>query len=156
MQTGAPLSQGIGYCSARPAGALAGRRERQGADRPYSCIGAGHALRLKWIGAGRSHRRMVQSARHGRHKLRDDQVRHCPAMGSLCAGTLSLMPRGTRHELTGILLEGDFYPVLRVADGGEWRLEITKAWRPLLGKRVAIIGVRDGFDLIAVERITLA
>lgn len=77
-------------------------------------------------------------------------------MGSLCAGALPLMPRGTRHELTGILLDGDFYPVLRVADGGEWRLEITKTWRPLLGKRVAIIGVRDGFDLIAVERITLA
>ncbi|MEC3909699.1 DUF5818 domain-containing protein [Sphingobium sp. CR2-8] len=99
---------------------------------------------------------MVQSAGHGRHKLRHDQVRHCPAMGSLCAGALPLMPRGTRHELTGILLEGDFYPVLRVADGGEWRLEIAKTWRPLLGKRVAIIGVRDGFDLIAVERIALA
>ncbi len=77
-------------------------------------------------------------------------------MGSLCAGVLSLMPRGTRHELTGILLEGDFYPVLRVADGGEWRLEITKKWRHLLGKRVAVIGMRDGFDLIAVEQITLA
>lgn len=77
-------------------------------------------------------------------------------MGPLCAGALPLMPRGTRHELTGILLEGDFYPVLRLADGGEWRLEITKAWQPLLGKRVAIIGVRDGFDLIAVDQITLA
>jgi hypothetical protein len=77
-------------------------------------------------------------------------------MGSLCAGALPLMPMGTRHELTGILLEGDLYPVLRVADGGEWRLEITRKWRPLLGKRVAIIGVHDGFDLIAVEQITLA
>jgi hypothetical protein len=46
--------------------------------------------------------------------------------------------------------------VLRVADGGEWRLDITKKWRPLLGKRVTIIGVRDGFDLIPVEWITMA
>lgn len=57
------------------------------------------------------------------------------------------MPQGTRHELTGILLAGNFYPILRVADGGEWRLEITKPWRHLLGQRVVVAGVRDGFDL---------
>ena len=65
------------------------------------------------------------------------------------------MHKGTCHELTGILLEGNFYPVLRVVDGGEWRLEITKSWRHLLGQRVVITGVRDGFDLIVVKRISL-
>lgn len=65
------------------------------------------------------------------------------------------MPKGTCHELTGILLEGNFYPVLRVADGGEWRLETTKSWRHLLGQRVVITGVRDGFDLIVVKRISV-
>ncbi|MFP5434374.1 MAG: DUF5818 domain-containing protein [Alphaproteobacteria bacterium] len=65
------------------------------------------------------------------------------------------MPRGTRHELTGILLEGDgLYPVLRVPDGGEWRLEVTKRYRHLLGQRVSVTGVRDGFDLLAVDQIT--
>lgn len=66
------------------------------------------------------------------------------------------MPKGTHHELTGQLMEGTFYPVLRVADGGEWRLEITKSWRHLLGQQVIITGVREGFDLIVVERISVA
>lgn len=66
------------------------------------------------------------------------------------------MPKGTRHELTGQLVEGTFYPVLRVADGGEWRLEITKSWRHLLGQRVIITGVRDGFDLVVVHQISAA
>lgn len=63
------------------------------------------------------------------------------------------MPRGTRHDLTGLLLSRDSCPVLRMDDGGEWRLEITRRHRHLLGTRVQISGTRDGFDLIAVERI---
>lgn len=67
------------------------------------------------------------------------------------------MPRGTSHELTGILLEGDgCFPVLKVPDGGEWRLECTKRWRHLLGQRVAVNGVRDGFDLLAVTHLNEA
>ena len=41
------------------------------------------------------------------------------------------MPRGTRRELIGILLGDDPYPVLRVADGGEWRLDCSSSCRHL-------------------------
>ncbi len=63
------------------------------------------------------------------------------------------MPKGTRHELTGRLIPGDLYPILQVDGGGEWRLDIASSWRTLSGRRVLVTGVRDGFDLIAVDRI---
>lgn len=64
------------------------------------------------------------------------------------------MPKGTHHELTGFLLEGDgFYPVLRVPDGGEWRLEVIQRYKHLLGHRVTVRGTRDGFDLLCVTRV---
>lgn len=64
------------------------------------------------------------------------------------------MPRGTVEKLTSVLLDaGGPFPVLRVPDGGEWRLEVTQRWRHLLGKRVVVAGVRDGFDVLAVDRI---
>ncbi len=64
------------------------------------------------------------------------------------------MPRGTRETLTGILLDGSGpFPVLKVPGGGEWQLEVTQRWRHLLGKRVLVTGVRDGFDILAVDRI---
>lgn len=66
------------------------------------------------------------------------------------------MPRGTHHELTGILLEARGAPVLRVDDGGEWRLDIGKRYRDLLGLRVQVTGKRSGFDLLDVERIDRA
>jgi len=63
------------------------------------------------------------------------------------------MPRGTQHELVGILLDNGPGPVLRMSDGGEWRLEIAKRHRHLSGSRVRVTGIRDGFDLIAVKHI---
>ncbi len=64
------------------------------------------------------------------------------------------MPNGTRHELTGLLLRGDgFYPVLKMPDGGEWRLEVERRYQHLIGRRVSVIGTRDGFDLLAVSCI---
>ncbi|WP_374552383.1 DUF5818 domain-containing protein [Sphingobium yanoikuyae] len=66
------------------------------------------------------------------------------------------MPRGTRHELTGILLENGLYPVLRVSDGGEWRLDLRSSYRHLLGLRVRIRGVRSDFDMLDVESIEAA
>ncbi|NIJ16371.1 DUF5818 domain-containing protein [Sphingobium vermicomposti] len=63
------------------------------------------------------------------------------------------MHRPTRHELIGILLENGHYPVLRVQDGGEWRLEILKRHKHLLGMRAKVTGTRDGFDLLAVDHI---
>jgi len=63
------------------------------------------------------------------------------------------MPRGTRHELIGILLGGDPYPVLRVADGGEWRLDCTRSCRHLLGRRDRGVGTSSDFDMLDVEQI---
>nr|WP_272800206.1 DUF5818 domain-containing protein [Sphingobium sp. AntQ-1] len=37
--------------------------------------------------------------------------------------------------------------------GGEWRLDITKRHKHLVGTRVRVVGVRDGFDLLAVQKI---
>lgn len=63
------------------------------------------------------------------------------------------MPRGTAHELVGLLLRDGRSLVLRVDDGGEWRLDAPgRAWR-LLGRRVRVTGTRDGFDLLAVRSI---
>ncbi|MFC4595086.1 DUF5818 domain-containing protein [Sphingobium tyrosinilyticum] len=63
------------------------------------------------------------------------------------------MPRGTFHTLTGILLENGSCPVLRVEDGGEWRLDIGGRYRSLLGLRVRLHGARSGFDLLDVNCI---
>ena len=66
------------------------------------------------------------------------------------------MPRGSRHELTGLLLGEGLYPVLRVTDGGEWRLDIRGRYKHLLGRRVRVIGSRADFNLLDVDRIELA
>jgi hypothetical protein len=67
------------------------------------------------------------------------------------------MPHGTKHEETGWLNERDDSWSLRRDGGGEWRLDLGyRAWlqaRRLTGRRVRLVGVRDGFDLLAVERI---
>lgn len=63
------------------------------------------------------------------------------------------MHRGSRHDLTGILLENGCYPILRVAGGGEWRLDVSGRHRHLLGKRVRVLGTRAEFDLLDVARI---
>ncbi|TKV41080.1 MULTISPECIES: DUF5818 domain-containing protein [Sphingobium] len=63
------------------------------------------------------------------------------------------MPRGTRHELFGILLGGDPYTVLRVSDGGEWRLDCPGSCRHLLGQKVRVVGTRSDFDMLDVEQI---
>lgn len=63
------------------------------------------------------------------------------------------MPKGTREELTGLLLAGNIYPVLRMADGGEWRLDINQRYRHFLGQRVRVTGLRSGFDLLDVQSI---
>lgn len=64
-----------------------------------------------------------------------------------------MMPRGTHHLLTGLLLEGTIEPVLRVDDGGEWRLDLPGKYRHLIGRRVVVEGPRAGFDLLDVTRI---
>lgn len=70
------------------------------------------------------------------------------------------MPRGTAHDETGWLNERDGRWSLRRDGGGEWRLDLgllaTIKARRLVGRRVRVRGVRDGFDLLAVERIKAA
>lgn len=64
------------------------------------------------------------------------------------------MPRGAHQVLVGLLLDnGTPYPTLRMPDGGEWRLDIAGRYKPLLGLRVEVEGIRDGFDLMAVKKI---
>lgn len=66
------------------------------------------------------------------------------------------MPRGSRHEVIGLLLENRGGLVLDVEGGGTWRLDAGWRARRLLGQRVRIVGIREGFDLLSVERIERA
>lgn len=74
-------------------------------------------------------------------------------MTSGCYSNAASMPRGSRHIETGLLFERNHGIVLRRDDGGEWRLDAPRKARRLLGRRVRIDGVRDGFDLLAVTAI---
>jgi hypothetical protein len=66
------------------------------------------------------------------------------------------MPRGEPLDLIGVLLGEGPYPPLRMADGAEWRLDISGRYRRLLEQRVRITGRRSEFDMIDVDRIEAA
>ena len=67
------------------------------------------------------------------------------------------MPMGSLHDETGLLLTEGRSTILQRDAGGRWRLDL--GWRcglrarRLLGRRVRVVGVRDGFDLLAAERV---
>ena len=63
------------------------------------------------------------------------------------------MPRGTRHVVVGTLRMTRLGPVVKMAGGGRWQVDIQGRWRRHLGRRVRVEGVRTGFDLLAVERM---
>jgi hypothetical protein len=63
------------------------------------------------------------------------------------------MTRGSIEHLEGTLIEGSPFPVLRMAEGGQWRLDLNGRWRHLLGRRVRIRGRRSDFDMIDVTHI---
>jgi hypothetical protein len=63
------------------------------------------------------------------------------------------MSRGADHEETGILLELGVYPVLRMDDGGQWRLDLSCRYRHLIGQTVRVFGTRADFDVLDVKRI---
>ncbi|WP_174275564.1 DUF5818 domain-containing protein [uncultured Sphingomonas sp.] len=65
------------------------------------------------------------------------------------------MPRGSHHDETGLLLEQDGQLGLDRADGGTWRLDAGWRMRRHLGRRVRVVGVRDGFDLLSVEQMRI-
>lgn len=66
------------------------------------------------------------------------------------------MARGERTIISGLLLDDGCSLVLRTDDGGTWRLEAMQSHAGLVGCRVMVTGIRDGFDLIAVMRIDRA
>jgi membrane protein implicated in regulation of membrane protease activity len=66
------------------------------------------------------------------------------------------MPLGSRHDETGLLLMEHGALLLRRDDGGRWRLEADLPTEPMLGRRVRVQGVRGAFDMLVVERISLA
>ena len=63
------------------------------------------------------------------------------------------MPMGTRHRVTGRLLEARRGLVLEMDDGGVYALDTELAARELLGRRVIVEGVRSGFDRLDVTWI---
>lgn len=63
------------------------------------------------------------------------------------------MPRERSITLEGLLLLDGRQLVLRMSDGGQWRLLALGRHDRLLGRRVRVEGARDGHDLIAAERI---
>ena len=75
------------------------------------------------------------------------------ATGASIAAVADAMPMGTRHEVVGLLLEDRGQLALDVEGGGTWRLDAGWKARRLLGRRVRVTGIRDGFDLLAVETI---
>lgn len=65
------------------------------------------------------------------------------------------MPRGTRHTLTGTLGwdERNRIHVLNVEGGGYWFVDMPGRTRHLIGRKVAVEGVRSGFNLLDVHRL---
>jgi len=64
-----------------------------------------------------------------------------------------LMPRGTKHDGTGLLLREGHELVLQRDDGGRWRLDAGRNAFDLLGRRVRVQGTRSGFDILDVRSI---
>ncbi|GBH29940.1 DUF5818 domain-containing protein [Sphingobium xenophagum] len=56
--------------------------------------------------------------------------------------------------LEGLLLQEGPQPVLQMADGGKWRLLAQGRQDHLLGRHVRVEGVREGHNIVAVDRIT--
>lgn len=63
------------------------------------------------------------------------------------------MPMGTRHAATGRLRRAGCLWALDVDGGGTWRLDGAPGIDEWVGRRVTVEGVREGFDLLAVDRI---
>ncbi|RYG89854.1 MAG: hypothetical protein EON59_01005 [Alphaproteobacteria bacterium] len=66
------------------------------------------------------------------------------------------MPMGTRHRLTGRLMQEPRGLVLELEGGGVYALDVGRSAHKLLGHRVTVDGERSGFDRLDVTRIGLA
>lgn len=63
------------------------------------------------------------------------------------------MPIGSFHSETGLLLRQRGKLILQRDNGGRWRLEAEAGAEHYLGQRVAIEGIRSGFDVLEVVRL---
>lgn len=63
------------------------------------------------------------------------------------------MARYRPIALEGLLLREGHQLVLRMADGGQWRLLAIGKQDHLLGRHVRVEGARDGHDIVAADRI---
>jgi Protein of unknown function (DUF5818) len=63
------------------------------------------------------------------------------------------MSIGSRHDETGILLVDGRWLVLARDEGGRWRLDASVSAERLIGRRVRVVGIRAGFDLLDVTAI---
>jgi hypothetical protein len=66
---------------------------------------------------------------------------------------LAAMPLGVTYEETGLLLREGRGLVLCPDAGGTWRLDAGRDAERLVGRRVKLVGVRAGFDLLDVQSI---
>lgn len=66
------------------------------------------------------------------------------------------MPRGSRHDEIGLLLEERGQLVLKRDVGGTWRLDVSPDARRLIGFRVRVEGIRADFDLLDITKIEAA
>ncbi|HEX4693582.1 DUF5818 domain-containing protein [Sphingomonas sp.] len=73
--------------------------------------------------------------------------------GSGSRGGAEVVPIGTEHVVTGLLLVDRDRPVLNVDGGGTWRLELCSFAGQHFGDRVTIKGRRVGFDVLEVDWI---
>ncbi len=63
------------------------------------------------------------------------------------------MPMGSRHRVTGRLMQSRRGLVLEADDGGVYALDVDRPATWLLGQRVTVEGTRSGFDRLDVEWI---
>jgi hypothetical protein len=63
--------------------------------------------------------------------------------------------RGVPLDLTGTLLRDGRRLLLAVSGGGEWIVDppLFANGRRLIGKRVRVVGVRGGFNLVDAHRL---
>ena len=66
------------------------------------------------------------------------------------------MPMGTRHRVTGLLLDSRRGLIIEVDGGGVYALDADRSARKYLGLRVTVEGVRSGFDRLDVDWIGAA
>lgn len=66
----------------------------------------------------------------------------------------TIMPIGSHHDETGILVRDGELLYLQRDAGGHWQIDAPDKATNLIGHRVRIVGVRTGFDRLSAKQIT--